>query len=960
MVEVATSRQIIIVYTEHPILGSLLIPYLANKQNDNSLILSEQAFYASPETLLRMNPAERKAIKIASNYTDRHLMTVFSKEKTVATFFRKLSEDPKKLQKIVRPNIEKNLLEMITLIRNGELPLYQKEMGKKILYPHNIYHINNQPVDTSFFFHKDDKIFSYELTCHYNKQPLEIRDLKPIIMLTSYPINILLGMELFSFPYLRYSYLLPFTKKRRISVNASLSEKYIDNILIPISRHHDITTEGINMIREKRTCEPLIIIEKTIYNYELLKIVFRYKSQTFPPADFSITKNRFLLLQKEKIGDSSIHYFDRDIDIENSSIQLLLNLGLQRVDNSFFKISKDSEIKDSFTWITQYREMLQNKFQVINSTGKAAYCLDNFHIEQDIKEKPDWFDLNITVIIGKFNIPFSKFRKYILGGKKEYILPNGDVFILPTEWFSKYTDLMEISDNTEKGIRLKNSYVGVLESFINKNQEEYKEMIPSSISKIELLPTPTEIKAILRPYQQKGYSWLMNLYKRNLGSCLADDMGLGKTLQTLTMLQRIYEKTKDIEKKRSSLIVVPKSLLHNWLQETMRFTTLTIFEYNSTSVITKEQPEQIFEKYNLILTSYGMMRNNIDILSLYEFEYIILDESQYIKNNSSLTFRSAIQLRAKHRLALTGTPIENSLNDLWSQFNFLQPDLLGDESTFQKEYITPIVQKKHHKEEQLRQLLAPFILRRNKLDVAPELPPLTEEIIYCEMAEAQEELYQQEKNSLRNLLLQQTYSPDTPHKQSINVLNGILRLRELSCHPRLVFPDSIDISGKMEQIIETFDTLRSEGHKVLIFSSFVKHLNLIAEAFDKNNWKYATLTGQTTNRSEAITYFNNQIDVQAFLISLKAGGVGLNLTQADYVFIIDPWWNPATEAQAIARAHRIGQSKRVIAYRFITQDSIEEKMIKLQEEKRTLANNLITNSDSLPELTNNEWIELLH
>lgn len=258
---------------------------------------------------------------------------------------------------------------------------------------------------------------------------------------------------------------------------------------------------------------------------------------------------------------------------------------------------------------------------------------------------------------------------------------------------------------------------------------------------------------------------------------------------------------------------------------------------------------------------------------------------------------------------------------------------------------------------QLQQLTAPFILRRSKKEVAPELPELTEETIYCDMTEEQNTCYEQEKNSLRNILLQHSQSTNRLH--SFSVLNGILRLRQLSCHPQLILPDYTGTSGKTAQIIETFDTLQSEGHKVLIFSSFVKHLEVLAEAFRERGWKYALLTGATNNRPSEIAHFTEQKDVQAFLISLKAGGVGLNLTQADYVFIIDPWWNPAAESQAIARAHRIGQDKQVIAYRFITQNSIEEKILHLQDEKRKLAETFVADSESLPILSNEQWVDLL-
>ena len=710
---------------------------------------------------------------------------------------------------------------------------------------------------------------------------------------------------------------------------------------------------------------------------------------------------------------------------------MLTDSGLQRVSDVHFKLSPDASEKTITEWISAYREMLQQSFLLTGNMGNTPYCLDEIRIEQSCDDEPDWFELHITVVIGNLRIPFSRFRKHILEEKREFLLPDGRMILLPEEWFSKYGNLLELGTQTETGIRLKPTFVGAVQSALEENG-------PKNLlfkREIRNIPVPQGLNAKLRPYQQKGFSWMVQLNKQGFGGCLADDMGLGKTLQTLTLLQYIYKPlspdavtaptkpvftestasdnqpdkectagnppareqiadaegqfslfsfssedellpdTREIREKNkpkgndhrqehgknsrkpATLIVVPTSLLHNWRREAKRFTTLAIAEYNSNTTFPKGHPEKFFNHFHLIFTTYGMMRNNIDILRSYTFEYIVLDESQNIKNNDSLTFRSVIQLQGKHRIALTGTPIENSLKDLWAQFRFLQPDLLGEESTFHKQFIIPIRQGNVRMEKRLQQIIAPFILRRSKSEVAPELPPLTEETIYCAMSEKQGESYEQEKNSLRNILLQQPENKDRYHMFSI--LNGILRLRQLACHPQLIFPDFDGVSGKTEQIIDTFDTLRSEGHKVLIFSSFVRHLEILAEVFRQRGWKYALLTGSTNNRPSEIAHFTEQKDVQAFLISLKAGGVGLNLTQADYVFIIDPWWNPAAESQAIARAHRIGQDKQVIAYRFITQNSIEEKILQLQEDKRRLAETFIMDSEALPALSNEQWADLL-
>lgn len=946
MKERPTNGRVIIVFTEHPIFGILLIPYIAERLNDGTLQLVEQAFHASSEAISMMSEAERQAIDIASYYTEKYLMGLYSREKTVSRFLHKLSKDPARIKNHIRPFIEKKLLEMLALIRENGLPFYQKQAGSKILYAHHAYHINPHDVEIRVTFHVDSKTFRYQLQCYYEEQSFSLSELKPVVVLTSSPVTLLLGMELYFFPHIESARILAFTKKRSISVDASQIEKYIDNIVIPIARYHEIETHGLNIMEEKCACEAILSFEDVTYNGQALQLGFRYRDQIFTP-DSAIEMKK--IVYRKTSGE--ICFFRRNMIMEEQAVQLLTDAGLQQLNNTYFSLSPKTPEKTLVEWINNHRELLQQSFHLINNAENARYSLDEIHIEQSCDNEADWFELHITVVIGNLRIPFSRFRKHILEEKREYLLPDGRMILLPEEWFSKYANLLEMGIQTEKGIRLKHTFIGAVQTALGENGIK---KIPAK-QQIRKVAVPKTLKATLRPYQQKGFSWMVHLYKRGFGGCLADDMGLGKTLQTLTLLQYIYKPS--APKQPATLIVVPTSLLHNWRREAKRFTALSMTEYNNTVAIDKKRPEKFFGRFHLIFTTYGMMKNNIDILRSYRFKYVVLDESQNIKNSDSLNFRSAIQLQSNHRLVLTGTPIENSLKDLWAQFHFIQPDLLGAESAFQKQFIIPIRQGNARVETQLQQLIAPFILRRSKKEVAPELPELTEETIYCDMTGEQNTCYEQEKNSLRNILLQHTQSTDRLH--SFSVLNGILRLRQLSCHPQLIFPDYTGTSGKATQIIETFDTLQSEGHKVLIFSSFVKHLELLAEAFRERGWKYALLTGSTSNRSSEIAHFTDQKDVQAFLISLKAGGVGLNLTQADYVFIIDPWWNPAAESQAIARAHRIGQDKQVIAYRFITQNSIEEKILHLQDEKRRLAETFVADSESLPILSNEQWVDLL-
>ena len=341
------------------------------------------------------------------------------------------------------------------------------------------------------------------------------------------------------------------------------------------------------------------------------------------------------------------------------------------------------------------------------------------------------------------------------------------------------------------------------------------------------------------------------------------------------------------------------------------------------------------------------------------FYYVILDESQYVKNPESKTYKAVIQLKSAHRLVLTGTPIENSLSDLWAQMNFLNPGLLGSYNWFQKTFITSI--EKHSDPEQqkmLQYLIYPFILRRKKDEVARELPPLTEHIVYCAMAEEQEKLYEEAKSVIRNAILE-NIDKEGIKKSSFVVLQGLTKLRQLANHPSLLDKESEEVSGKFEQMLSMLENLVAENHKVLIFSSFVTHLQLIEERIKQQNWRYSLLTGKTTDREKVIGQFQNDPENYIFLISLKAGGVGLNLTAAEYVFITDPWWNPAAENQAISRAHRIGQQKNVFVYRFITENSIEEKIQVLKERKSSLADKFINSNNPFAEITREEIEELL-
>ena len=510
------------------------------------------------------------------------------------------------------------------------------------------------------------------------------------------------------------------------------------------------------------------------------------------------------------------------------------------------------------------------------------------------------------------------------------------------------------------------------------------------------------LKATLRPYQIEGAGWLANHYRENLGACLADDMGLGKTLQTLAVLLHAKEQLEQPKNDPNiphtsyliplkALIVLPSSLVFNWEREVKKFAPgISICKHVGAQ---RTKDARILARYDLVLTTYQTARLDMVFLQKIEWEYVVLDESQYIKNPESAVFKAVGELVAKHKISLSGTPIENSLADLWAQMQFLNPGMLGSFGYFKKHFIQPIEKKQDEvKKAELRRLVQPYLLRRTKEEVAPELPPLTELVFYTEMTEAQRKLYEHEKSAVRNQLL--NLDPAQPQNR-IAVLAALMRLRQIANHPGLISDLGLRIadwestsnespdeeptasqsairnpqsaiessaieSGKFNDVIEYFETIRRAGHKVLMFSSFEQYLQIFRAHFEEAGHAYAWLTGGVSQaqRKQAVDKFTSDPTVQTFLITTKAGGVGLNLTAADYVFVLDPWWNPFVEDQAIARAHRIGQTEKVVAVKFIAKDTIEEKILKMQERKAQLAGEILATGDGVA-FSRDELAELL-
>lgn len=620
--------------------------------------------------------------------------------------------------------------------------------------------------------------------------------------------------------------------------------------------------------------------------------------------------------------------------------------------NQHPSFEEESEILEFFT--ISVEEMLEDNwflkfFEKCKEEGIEIFGMDilkNFkfnpnaaQISSHITSGIDWFDVEVEISFGDIQVPLAGWVEMIKENRKYIKLADGSLGIIPQEWLDNLKDIYGLSVIEDGEVKISQYHFSVVDQLFNEHLDEQslldikeKLQIFSNFSEIKDYKVPSAIQADLRPYQVYGYQWLRFLNEYGFGGCLADDMGLGKTLQILCLMA--YQKE---QKECFSLVIVPNSLIFNWANEIEKFCP-------SLRYLIHHGPNRNFQtiqkkKFDIVITTYGTALSDIEELKDIEFKHIILDESQAIKNPNSKRYKAVRLLKAENRFVMTGTPIENNTFDLFAQFSFINPGLLGNASQFKKKFSIPIDSLKDTEAaDLLRRMVNPYLLRRTKEQVASDLPEKTETILYCEMGSRQQKYYDSVKNDIRSSLMGMIQENGIK-KSSFQILEGMLRLRQICNSPKLVDKKAISDSTKMEVLIDHI--MNNNNHKSLVFSQFVTMLQLIAEELDKMGIKYAYLDGSTKDRMAEVEKFQNNRRVQVFLISLKAGNTGLNLTAADYVYIVDPWWNPAVEAQAIDRTHRIGQVNHVFAYKLVVKDSIEDKILKLQEKKKNLADDII-------------------
>ncbi|ARS36989.1 DEAD/DEAH box helicase [Pontibacter actiniarum] len=975
--KVSTTQPFQVIYSlfEHEYLGYLFESFVVQVNSKGQLTLQHQNISAknADEFSSRLNAEDFKLIQLIDQVQQDAVLKRFSPKKVSPVDFFLKVYDPEKgdkaLQETISHYIQCRMGKILELLRHDKKTYI---MGKDGEPTWKRISIAPERATVLFHFMRNTDNTHYFPTIRYAGQKLDFQ-YKNAALVCYEPAWLMLNDVVYSFEKnVDGKKLQPFLNKRFIVVPRSVEENYYRKFVAPLVEQFDVRPKGFAINDEKYEPTPYLTFSEVaaaeasaakvngngdgraergsgLSSKILFDLSFKY-------GDYMVQAQeaKRVSVSMEKTQDSYIfHKLIRDANHEKEFVKELNNRALE-VRNGQAVLEKS----EAFSWLNSNLQGLEEKGFTVQQSVRSGknYFIGEITLDVGITEKNDWFDIYGTVRFGEFSVPFIRLKNHILTKNNEFLLPNGQVAIIPEEWFTQYIELFAFSEG-EEHLTLKKHHMALVNDLQNGNLatvtmtrklEKLREF-----ETIEDQPLPAGFMGELRPYQKAGYNWLHFVQNYKFGGCLADDMGLGKTVQTLAMLQHRKENGAE----SASLLVMPTSLVYNWVNEAQKFTpNLRILNYTGTY---RDKNVELFSNYDVVLTSYGIVRLDAELLKTYYFDYIILDESQAIKNPDSNTSRSVRSLKSRHRLILTGTPVENSTMDLWSQMSFINPGLLGNQHFFRNEFLKPIEKEKdEQKTRRLHALIKPFILRRHKSQVAKELPEKIEHTTFCKMTEEQEHAYEETKSYYRNKILT-SLEENGPGNTQFMLLQGLTKLRQIANHPLMTDAGYEGESGKLKEVLRMTKNVVGKGHKVLIFSQFVKHLEIIRKALDEKGITYTYLDGNTKNRHEQVERFQADESIRVFLISLKAGGVGLNLTAADYVFILDPWWNPAVEAQAVDRAHRIGQQNTVFTYKFITKDTVEEKILALQNRKIQLVTDLISTDETIIKSLTKEDIDSL-
>ncbi len=635
-------------------------------------------------------------------------------------------------------------------------------------------------------------------------------------------------------------------------------------------------------------------------------------------------------------------FLQRDMEAEFRAARRLQHLGVEPAEPGLYVLRGE----EALDFLHDHLPVLAREWEVLGREGLARYRVARrpVSLRVHVRAGIDWLDLGLEARTGGDEVPVHRVLEALRRGARYVKLDDGSQARLAKAWEARLlTPLQDLG--LRKGRARVPAYLAPVVEELAARAPEVTWEDPRAWERVrkglwedppDPAPPPEGLRAELRPYQLTGYRWLRRLGRLGCGGVLADDMGLGKTVQALAVLLAEREEGET----GPNLVVAPTSVVPNWEAETRRFAPdLRIIRYHGAG---RQERLDELAGHDLVITSYAVLRRDVEALEAVGWNWVVLDEAQAIKNASTQTAKAARRLSSRKRMALTGTPLENHLGELWSLFQFLTPGLLGSERSFVRSFVRPLVAGDPEAREALRRRIGPFVLRRIKAQVAPELPEKVESVLWCEMGPEQEALYRSILEASRAKVLRDLETRGLDRAR-FSVLEALLRLRQTCCLPQVLpggLGDGVP-SAKFDRFCEFVEEVLDEGHRVLVFSQFARVLGHLRRWFAGAGIEHLYLDGRTRNRGEKVRRFQEDESVRAFLVSLKAGGAGLNLTGADYVILYDPWWNPAVEVQATDRAHRIGQTRKVFAYRMITRGTVEEKILELQARKRELTEGLV-------------------
>jgi superfamily II DNA or RNA helicase len=750
-----------------------------------------------------------------------------------------------------------------------------------------------------------------------------------------------------------------FLKEGNIQLSKENWAEKMRKVIIPLTKEYKVEFDK-SLVKEIKSGEPevkLLLQEKG--DYLVFQPVFTYKGFETKAAD----RENIIIPDGEKIL-----IIERNLEAEENFLKKLEGLHSMFVrpdDHKNNLVLRGADVLRNNWFFLFVDAMNEMKVPVYGFEALRNFRFNtarpNTHIH--VSSGLDWFDAKVEIEFGEQRVGIDEIKNALLNKQSFVQLTDGTLGILPDEWLKRYSLLFKVGDGRNNQLRLSKYHMSVIdELYENRDEKELSFELDEKYERLKEFKNipetaaPVHLKDILRPYQVSGFQWLNYLNDVGWGGILADDMGLGKTVQALSMLHHYREINGGLQ----ALVVCPTTLIYNWRNEVQKFSPTLSFHIHHGSIRSRDAEE--LKKHHIIITTYGTLRSDIQLLLKINFDYVVLDESQAIKNPASKVTKAASLLNAKNRLCMSGTPLQNNTFDIFAQMNFLNPGLLGNMEFFRNEFATPIDKfGEQEQKEHLRKLLFPFILRRTKEQVAKDLPDKTETILFCEMEKEQRKVYEAYRNSYREKILG-TIDQQGIGKSQLTILQGLMKLRQICDSPAILNEDekypnhSIKLDELAREIEENIG-----NHKALIFSQFLGMLALIKQKLVEDGIPFEYFDGSTSapDREKAIQNFQNNDECRVFLISLKAGGVGLNLTAADYVYIVDPWWNPAVEQQAIDRTHRIGQTKNIFAYRMICVDTIEDKILELQERKRKLASELIADDASFVKALSKSDVEYL-